>query len=118
LTDLNSDGLLLIECKSRTQDKQGDIWVSKYQVRIYSGHEFIFSANLGEDPKSQVKFFGSLNYILELRKISEGMHHIAVYDFNNKLKVYSQNHTDVKFLETEMDLVYVMGGDNTSKQIY
>ena len=115
---MNVQGLLLVGVKSRTQTKIGDLWVSEYQARIYSGHEFIFCANL-EDPKVHLKFFGSLNYILESKKIGEQKHAITVYDFNNKLKVLCSEHNDVKFLEVDEDIVYVMESDDqSSKQIY
>ena len=71
LTDLNKEGILLIDVMSRAQFKDGDNLVNKYQIRKYSGREII-SCEALDDPKIHVKFFRRHNQMVELKALKSG----------------------------------------------
>ena len=56
VTDLNKEGILLVEVQSRNPIKEGEVANSKHQIRKYSGREIISCEQL-DDPKIAAKFF-------------------------------------------------------------
>lgn len=107
LTDLNKEGILLIDVISRAQFKDGDNLVNKYQIRKYSGREIVSCDSL-DDKKDKVKFFRRENQLVELKSLRGGQQQVSVYDFQNKLTVFWQTYPQVLFLEVEDDAIYLL----------
>lgn len=122
LTDLNKEGILLIDVVSRNQFKEGENLVNKYQIRKYSGREIVSCDQL-DDKKEKVKFFRRDNQIVELKSLRGGQQQVSVYDFQNKLTVFWQTYPQVLFLEVEDDAIYLLTagsgkGGIVSKQLH
>jgi hypothetical protein len=73
VTDLNKEGILLVEVQSRNSMKEGGEGAAsaKYQIRKYSGREII-SCEALDDPKMHVKFFRRHNQMVELKALKSG----------------------------------------------
>jgi len=103
-TDLNSQGLLLVDAAMKAQGKEGgDV---AYTLRRYNmkGHA---QTDALEGEKEKVRFFKD-QQIVELKQLKNGSKQLSVFDFANKLTVFWQSFSKVLFVEVEDDAIYVL----------
>jgi hypothetical protein len=102
-TDLNSQGVLLVEAALKGEAGSGE---KRFSLRRYTPRG-LEQADVLEGEKEKVRFFRDAQ-IVELKQIKNGQRQLSIYDFANKLTVYCQTFSKVLFVEVEDDAVFLL----------
>ena len=65
--------------------------------------------------KEKLRFFRE-SQIVELKTLKNGTMQVSIYDFANKLTVFSQAYPQVLFVEVEDDAIYVLAAQKGSQK--
>lgn len=68
-----------------------------------------------EGVKEKLRFFRE-SQIVELKTLKNGTMQVSIYDFANKLTVFSQAYPQVLFVEVEDDAIYVLAAQKGSQK--